>query len=295
MGLYAYAKFLLPRIAACLVIAATILWICIDADIQNRADYGSIPSFFGPGSYLAFVITWLDYLSTQWTGVIKWLLNLPRLQDQSYEKQSKELRSLQRLTIGGYIVSSYIWIMYIVWSEKSKAQQVAAVETIGSLIRTAYLLLLPSIAITQYSWLPIVLCFPGFSGRMYLVDEPTKVAKYLYLLAPLLFIATIAAPFYNLFRPAATQPQRLNESKFMITVIASHMAFYVLYESLYQSVVGRSPLRLRAPWPKSECSFWDMDQVFAVALAVASVIVLRRDRILATLKQCIQNQVDSGS
>lgn len=273
MGMYAYAEFLLPRIAACLVVIGSVLWICIDADIQNRADYGSIPSFFGPGNYLAFTVTWLDYLSEQWSDGIRWLFNMPRLQDQSSEKRPIKIRSLQRLAIYGYILSSYVWLMFIIWSERSKAQQVAGLETIGSLTRTACLLLIPSIAITWFSWLPIVLCFPGFSGRMYLVDDPTKVARYLWLIAPLLFLATIAAPSFQVFRAPISRPRRLSESKFTMIIVSSHMVFYVLYEALYQNLVGRAPLRLRAPWPKSECSFWDMDQVFAVALAVASSIV----------------------
>lgn len=249
-----------------------LLWFSLKADRGYEPDYSILPSFFGPGAYLAWIITWLDYYSLEWWDLICTLLcQYPRRTPLDHLIRN-EPRTMQRLVLWAYGVVSVGWFLYqLKYSECTGEQKAAAAAALGFIGKTVYFVTLPSDQLAYVA---------GASPAIVLGSwDSLPFPAFKEFSSHLVFIFGVLTSFGNI--PKIYLRVEMWYLRFEYTwdyLIGAAFVFAATFLFSWWWPSG-AQFEIRPPWPRTEHSIMEMDQLFAVGLAVVSFVFARRGQL----------------
>ncbi|KAH7125428.1 hypothetical protein B0J11DRAFT_306480 [Dendryphion nanum] len=275
-------KLINSWISASLLLVCLFAWLCIDVDMDFDVDYSHTSSLFGPGAYTAWVINLIDYSWDEWcifvsnmSSASPWPIPL-YVPKTAIKNQETPLRKIQRATGIAYFVAMVLWAFLSPIFVGGEWLPIFNLQILCFVGRTVYALSLPY----DPFWLklPISLLFPGSILRII----GSAGGAWLWV-----------SGFYTSYLPMLfwfcwLEPRQhgtitiLNKGQFAIAGTLLHWAGHELF---YQMVIKRNAIRFNGPWPRSNVSLWELDQLFAISVACAYFLLPRWKHIKTFAKR----------
>jgi len=267
-----------------------------------------MPSLLGPGTYLAWIITGIDAFWEQWAEFVPWRADhnqpLPDIQQNAHDSQEKEKQGNPVLQIIAFVAYAAVALAYLgVMIVKKMPSLEYAAHT------EAFYLIINVVFVVAYPNIDKVFTFeiPGRSTRRIFQVASRVALKFV-------FVSTIFSASFNRLE---TFPKRLETvwnlglftAEFMSLIILNLMicrwslhlvsALWIpLFSSLPFRVIPAEvkkdtgehqrwseKLSLRAPVPRTLNKLTELDQAFALGLAVASFLYSRRQTVTWIFKK----------
>ena len=291
---------LLDTSVLCIFLAVSIFrWTCTDMQGSEKWDVSTMPSLFGPGTYLAWVITGIDAFWKQWAEIVPWRVDsnkcLPEIQqDARDDPEEKEQGNpvLQIIAFMAYaaVALGYLGIMVV---KKMPSLEYAAHTD-------AFYMMVNMVFVVAYPYINKV--FPS-GNRERGIQRILNVAS-----TNLIFANSIWSASFNGLK---TFPQRV-QCVWSLGLITTEFILLVLLNlticrwslslvwaqciPLFSSFLVKNVLakakedteefprwsgkyRLRAPVPRTMNRLTELDQAFALGLAGVSFLYSRRGTI----------------
>lgn len=282
---------IIARIGISALILTAILWLFLDLDSEEHWDYSTIPSFFGPGTFLAWLITCVDYLSERWWHLIVLLSRgLPSTAPSTIE--SSQTRTVQRIAIGAYPLVTALWYMFNI-GVQPPTQKAGVLETMTFVSGAVYVLSLPSSG--QQSGMAMgFLGSSGFSDywSSSTHDSPYFSSFFWRLPLSVWISSTVGWSLFSRIEPLSRSRawHQFIQSGFSHTLTNGTITllFSIAVECLFQSRFRSRPVSFRPPWPKTRHSLAELDQAFALGLALACFIIPRFKVVVSRCRYVFQ-------
>jgi multisubunit Na+/H+ antiporter MnhF subunit len=308
---------IVTRISTVMLFAGAWFVLYMDFDANNELDYSIVPSLFGPGTYLAWVLTWMDYLMDDWVAALRRKLgrssqhatNTSRIVDEEEQEARQDVldhddrietnpqrpvtvdsgKLVQCLTIMLYYAIAIGWLVYRIFHGPDNAARAVAASTLDIFTSTAFLITLAYGVGYDESFFTLVLFTNGSYSRWALeYDMETAMWTLIPYILPVLMGFILAWPAMRKKGPLNTTLLKIFNNILVLDVV-----FIIWINSRTQSIaksreqpkMHNKELALRPPWPKSECSPFDLDQMFALCLAIACLVLPRRAGIWKVTKK----------
>ncbi|CAI6331103.1 unnamed protein product [Periconia digitata] len=300
-------KSIPETIFLCVFLAVSIFrWTYTDIQGSETWDLSTMPSFFGPGTYIAWIITGIDAFWDEWAEVVPWRVDtskhLPESQQDTQNEQDEEEKEkakpkavLQVFAFTGYAAVALIYLGIMVVKEMPSTAYGAHTDAFYLIANTVFVVAYPCIDIV----FPTGLRLPGLPRITIVFFTKTVFAVTLWLAS------------YNALREFSNRVQRVSQlvlTTFLFmslmlwdrkskrrridlfwtwTITASSsLAFKILLLGMDEEEnhfeKWSEIFRLRAPKPRTLNTLSELDQWFTVGLAAVCFVYSRQDTVLWT-------------
>jgi hypothetical protein len=260
----------LRQILAAALWISLLLYACVSLNGDElEQDHDALPSFYGPGTFLAWLVTRLDYSSEDYYQEMLRIVRPRKALPASSRVGARPYRltrTVQRLSIYAYILVALIYaLITFVLSEKEdkKRRETAVIETIFLLVKVEY-------ALGDYLGICMV------PSHVHFLRSLRSVFWRVLGIVMMLPLSILFMVFLHIIGLILQLIPLRSQDSVSDCLRLSDLVIATLLEVYFRKIDGQLAFNFRAPIPRTNHSVLELDQMFPLGLALACYVESRR-------------------